>query len=79
MFRLPVIPRHMVQKINNISSGVYYKSFTIVVYNCNDMDSTIKQNYSFKALSCVINYNCKFYAAIGSIFNLKIICDLICL
>ncbi len=49
MFKMPVIPRHMVQKINNISSGVYYKSFTIVVYNCNDMDSTIKQNYNRKA------------------------------
>ncbi len=39
--------------------SLYYKDFTIVIYKRNDMTSTIKHNYHYKALACVINYDHK--------------------
>ncbi len=37
-----------------VTCGMYYKSFTIVIYDCND--STKKLNYDRNALASVINY-----------------------
>ncbi len=41
-------------------SDLYYKSFTIVISDSNDLASTIKLNYDCKALASVINYNRKY-------------------
>ncbi len=48
-------------------SGLYYKSFTIVIYDCKDMVSIIKLNYDHKALACVVNYDRKHDATIWSV------------
>ncbi len=49
------------------TSGLYYKSFAIVIYDCNDMTSTIKLNYNCKALAIVVNYDRKCDATIWNI------------
>jgi hypothetical protein len=41
------------------TSGLYNESFTIVIYDCNDIASTIKLNYNCKALASVVNYDHK--------------------
>ncbi len=47
--------------------GQYYKNFTIVIYDRNDMASALKLNYNCKALASGINYDRKCDATIWSI------------
>jgi hypothetical protein len=49
------------------SSGLYYKSFTIVIYDRNDMASIIKLNYDRKTLASVVYYDHKHNATIWSV------------
>ncbi len=39
--------------------GLFYKSFTIVIYDPNDMANTVNLNNDHEALASVVNYNCK--------------------
>ncbi len=57
----------LVKDMPVLSCGLYSVSFTIVIYNHNDMASTIKLNSDHKALACVVNYDCKFDTTIWSI------------
>jgi hypothetical protein len=49
------------------ASGLYYKSFMIVIYHRNEIVSTIGLNYNPKALDSVINYDRKRDATIWSV------------
>jgi len=50
-----------------MTCALYYRSFTIINYDRNDMDSNIKLNYDHKALASVVNYDRKRDATIWSI------------
>jgi hypothetical protein len=49
------------------TSPLVCPGLTIIIYDRNDIASTIKLNYNCKALASVINYDCKRDALIWSI------------
>ncbi len=73
------VSKPFAQRIDLMTSGLYYKSLMIVICDCNDVASTIKLNYYCKDLASVINYDYKRYTTIWSINLMLSFTIVICL
>ncbi len=68
------------KKFYNIgTSGLHHKSFTIVIYDRNDMSNTIKLNYNRKVLASVVNYHHKRDTTIWNVNLTLLFTIIICL